>query len=357
MSYDVAGLTASLVPLAPLAVATTYEAVLRGGEQGAVIRDIAGNALAQDYSWTFDVALAVPFVSIWDEATLPLNLAENDTAAVELGVKFQSTVAGYILGIRFYKGTGNEGPHVGNLWSASGQLLASAPFIVESEMGWQEVRFAAPVAIEADTTYVASYHAPAGNYAADKGYFAQADALNPPLRALADGVAGGNGVYAYGPSAFPNQSFEANNYWVDVVFSLDYIVDLEAPEVTVTLANPASELVGSVTVKATAADNQQVAGVQFYLDGAPLGPELLAPPYELEWDTTLVANGEHELTAVARDLAGNSEEAVALGVTVTNPAAPSPFGTTSGITIPALVALGLGVLAFIGYRLYANRRK
>jgi hypothetical protein len=39
------------------------------------------------------------------------------------------------------------------------------------------------------------------------------------LHALADGVDGPNGVYAYGStSSFPNQTWNASNYWVDVVF-------------------------------------------------------------------------------------------------------------------------------------------
>ncbi len=42
---------------------------------------------------------------------------------------------------------------------------------------------------------------------------------NAPLHALANGVSGGNGVYSYGTgSAFPNQTFNSSNYWVDVVF-------------------------------------------------------------------------------------------------------------------------------------------
>jgi len=40
------------------------------------------------------------------------------------------------------------------------------------------------------------------------------------LHALADGVSGGNGVFAYSASStFPTNSYQASNYWVDVVFS------------------------------------------------------------------------------------------------------------------------------------------
>ena len=61
---------------------------------------------------------------------------------------------------------------------------------------------------------------PPGHYSADVNYFATTGVDNPPLHALADGVSGGNGVFAYGASsAFPNQTWNAANYWVDVVFS------------------------------------------------------------------------------------------------------------------------------------------
>jgi hypothetical protein len=40
------------------------------------------------------------------------------------------------------------------------------------------------------------------------------------LHALQDGVSGGNGVFQYGSSSvFPTNSYNATNYWVDVVFS------------------------------------------------------------------------------------------------------------------------------------------
>jgi hypothetical protein len=42
----------------------------------------------------------------------------------------------------------------------------------------------------------------------------------PPLHALADGVSGGDGVYAYGVApTFPTNTYKSFNYWVDVVFS------------------------------------------------------------------------------------------------------------------------------------------
>ena len=47
-------------------------------------------------------------------------------------MKFQSSVAGWVAGVRFYKGTGNNGTHTGSLWSASGTLLATGTFTNET---------------------------------------------------------------------------------------------------------------------------------------------------------------------------------------------------------------------------------
>ena len=82
-----------------------------------------------------------------------------------------SDIAGYIKGIRFYKGSSNTGPHTGKLWTASGTLLASATFSGETASGWQEVRFATPVAITANTTYVASYYTAVGILLGDVSLF------------------------------------------------------------------------------------------------------------------------------------------------------------------------------------------
>ncbi len=158
--------------------------------------------------------------TIWPSSATPVNPNDPDSSSIEVGVKFTADVNGTIDGIRFYKGTGNTGTHIGDLWSASGTKLASATFSNETSSGWQQVDFATPVTITAGTVYVASYFAPAGHYAADGGYFSTSGAERPPLHALKDGVSGGNGVYSYGgTSTFPTNSFNAANYWVDVVFA------------------------------------------------------------------------------------------------------------------------------------------
>jgi hypothetical protein len=158
-------------------------------------------------------------VTIWPGGSMPGTAAQADAAAVEVGVKFTADLAGVVKGIRFYKGSTNTGTHTGTLWTAGGQKLATATFSGETASGWQQVLFAAPVPIAAGTIYVASYHTNVGHYAGDADYFALAGFDRPPLHALRDGVSGGNGVYTYGASAFPRNSYRSSNYWVDVLFS------------------------------------------------------------------------------------------------------------------------------------------
>jgi hypothetical protein len=156
--------------------------------------------------------------SLFNPTTAPAIAAVNDPSAVELGMKFTSTENGDITGLRFFKGPGNTGTHVADLWSSNGTLLATATFTNETASGWQQVNFAAPVAISAGTTYVASYHTTSGDYAIDPNLFAS-PVTNGPLTAPSSSSSGGNGVYAYGSSSlFPTSTFNSASYGVDVVF-------------------------------------------------------------------------------------------------------------------------------------------
>ena len=102
--------------------------------------------------------------------------------------------------------------------------------------------------------------------------------------------------------------------------------DTTPPTVSVTAPASAATLSGVTPVAAMAADNVGVVGVQFMLDGSALGAEVMTPPYATIWNTASAANASHNLTAVARDAAGNKATSPAVFVTVNNTAAPPPPG-------------------------------
>ena len=95
--------------------------------------------------------------SLFSLNSVPSVVTVNDPSSVELGVKFTASADGLVSGLRFYKGLQNAGPHVADLWSSTGTLLATATFSNETASGWQQVNFSNPVAITAGATYVASY--------------------------------------------------------------------------------------------------------------------------------------------------------------------------------------------------------
>jgi hypothetical protein len=75
------------------------------------------------------------------------------------------------------------------------------------------VNLPTPVAISANTVYVASYFAPAGGYADNHNYFTSSGVTSGPLHGLA-------GVYHYGSTGgFPTDAYLSSNYWVDVLFA------------------------------------------------------------------------------------------------------------------------------------------
>jgi hypothetical protein len=157
-----------------------------------------------------------PEHTIFDLST-PTNIDSGDTMPIELGVKFAATSNGNVTGIRFYKASANTGTHVGSLWDASGNLLASGTFTNETASGWQTLVFSSPAAITSGATYVAGYLAPNGHYSYTANGFASG-VNNGPLQADANSTSA-NGVYAYSStSTFPTSSFNATDYWVDVLF-------------------------------------------------------------------------------------------------------------------------------------------
>ncbi|MBX3034041.1 MAG: DUF4082 domain-containing protein [Bdellovibrionaceae bacterium] len=138
-----------------------------------------------------------------------------DFQGLELGVQFQADVNGKIHGVRFYRGATQPGGYTVSLWTAGGILIDSAAGPEGTLPDWQEVRFATPVSINANTTYVASYFATGGEYAYT--FSALTTEFKGPygVKSLA-----GGGVFNVG-AGFPNSVFGTPSYYVDVIFVAD----------------------------------------------------------------------------------------------------------------------------------------
>jgi hypothetical protein len=216
--------------------------------------DDAGNVEVPVTGITLNVG-AVPATcpcSLWHSSQQPTIAAAADSAPVEVGTRFRADVSGYVTAIRFFKSAQNTGAHVGNLWTDGGVLLSTVTFVGESVSGWQEATLDTPVQIAADTTYVVSYHTTTGHYAADGGFFATNGLHSGPLHAPRDGEFGANGVFNYGASSFPTETFGSENFWVDLVFVTSVGPDTAPPTlITVNPPNGAADAGPATVVSGT----------------------------------------------------------------------------------------------------------
>jgi PKD repeat protein len=158
--------------------------------------------------------------TIWG-SSVPRVADSGASEPINVGMRFVAVRPAVVTGIRFYKSPANVGPHVGQLWSDSGQLLASVAFTGGPASGWQQANFQIPVSLGVGAAYVVSYHAPAGHVARDDGVFLKS--LGGGLLAVpASRAAAPNGVFAFGPaSTFPSRGRKQTHYAVDVVVTTD----------------------------------------------------------------------------------------------------------------------------------------
>ncbi len=258
MGYDADTSTLTFTPSSALQVAMTYTASVQAS-------DVAGNEMTAPVVWSFTTVSADEDspTTLWDSGVTPDVEAIKDDSALELGVRFRADRAGTISGIRFYKGEGNTGNHVGHLWTADGTLLSTVAFANETLRGWQQATLGQPVPIVAGTDYVASYHAPKGRYAVTSGGFNSAR-NNGSLTAPASSGSTPNGVFKYGSGGFPSGSYGATNYWVDVIFE-----DSAGPSVVG--KSPGNQATVATTAVVTVTFDERVAEasiVMTLLDGA-----------------------------------------------------------------------------------------
>ena len=257
VSFNGANTVATFTPSAALSAGVTYTATVSGAQNGS------GVSMTGPFTWSFTTAAAVTCpCSVWGPGAPAGAVEASDASPANLGVQFRASTGGFVTGVRFYKTAGNTGSHVGSLWSSTGTLLATGTFGGESATGWQTLTFSSPVAVTAGTTYVASYHTGVGRYALTTSGLASA-VTNGPLTALA-----GGGVYAYGSgNAFPSNSWNASNYWVDVVYT--QTAPPSAPSVSgVTPVSGATGVATSVAPTATFSEAVVPGSVSFTVTGA-----------------------------------------------------------------------------------------
>lgn len=323
----------------------TWDAVGNGGvtiKTRAV--DDSGNIETPGAGTTTNVSCPC---GLFGDSTVPVKPADSDTTSLEAGVKFRSSVDGWVSGVRFYKGTGNTGTHTGSLWDSNGNQLASATFTNETASGWQSASFGSVVHVSANTTYIVSYYAPNGHYAADAAYYSLKPLNSPPLTGLQVGTDGGNGVYRSGSSGYPNSTYNGGNYYVDVIFNTVQPPDTVPPAVTANTPFTGSSSVKTSTAPTvTFSEPVQTGSATFTLkDGTTTiagNSSLDSARSTLTFTPSSVLPGGRTLTATVsgvKDDAGNAMSSFSYAFTTAKPplaAGLCPCSIWADNTAPAI---------------------
>lgn len=155
--------------------------------------------------------------SLFTSSDTPCSSCNESERALEVGMVFNADKDGQITYVRFYKFKNDTGPYQLNIWSFSGQKLSSTVFSSPAT-GWQRVKLAEPLKINAGENYIVSYFSTNGHYSARQRVH-NSSKTNGQLTAPASNQAKGNGRYVYTKaSAFPSSSWNGSWYYVDIVY-------------------------------------------------------------------------------------------------------------------------------------------
>src|SRR4051795_4679833 len=182
------------------------------------------------------------------QAPVLTNNTDGPGADYELGMRFTSDASGVIQAIRYYKASNETGTHIGHIWSATGQELATVTFTNEGASGWQQQALATPLTIAAGTTYVVSVNINSYYVSTPQGFASGISngGLNAPV---------GAGVFDLTKGAFPTNVYQNANYFRDVVFAAGS-------------SNPNNHP-GTVSVSGTPTQNQILTATVSDADGVP----------------------------------------------------------------------------------------
>jgi phosphodiesterase/alkaline phosphatase D-like protein len=320
VTYDNNTLTETFQASGPLALNTQYTATIAG------VQDVSGNTMAAPFIYTLSTP-ACP-CSLWNDTTIPAVLSQPDGNSVEVGMHFLTHVDGYVTGVRFFQGPSNTGTHIGNLWSSTGQNLATVTFPASSTVGWQTASFSPAVYVQPGTDYVISYHANSGGYSVNSGYFGtiatDVGPLKAPVSVTTNGSTAANGVYLYGAGGFPT-NHTGSNYWIDPIFApggaavqIQSNTQTKIDQTTASLAWVTDKLSDSLLVYGTATG---VYNLSTLLDTKQVTSHTASL-------TGLTPNTKYYYQLKSRDSAGNQATSTELSFTT----APIPDTTPPIIT-------------------------
>lgn len=146
-------------------------------------------------------------------------LTDTDPGGLTVGLVVRAASGGRITAVRFWKVSGDAGAHTVAVWSSAGTLLSSQASTGETASGWQEVTLDTPVDITAATLYVVGTWYASGLYGYTAAAFG-ADVTVDDLTAPDTAEASGNGRFNLANAfAFPANTFGANNYHQDLVYT------------------------------------------------------------------------------------------------------------------------------------------
>jgi Ca2+-binding RTX toxin-like protein len=345
----------------------TYTIVARAIDDSLNIRSVP---TAQDIVQV--TAPTPPSVFTLFDNAAPTNAAlSSDNQAVELGMKFTVSRPGEITELKYYRASGDAGDtdtRSGHLWGPDGSLLASATFTsAPGVTGWQVATLTAPITLQAGSQYTVSYKT-ANNYLATSDFFNPSrevtfdgldnDAFSEPFGVISapqssvtgnTGGVGGNGVYAYGAAlTYPNNTFGASNYWVDVTFRpLDASAN-RPPAFTSPTAYTIPENQAQVaTVAAQDPDGNSLtygivggADANLFQINASTGVLRfkVAPDFEVPADAG--ANNVYNVTVSASDGFASVTQALAISVSDVVETTPTGVGLFAATDVPSRFVSG-----------------
>jgi cysteine-rich repeat protein len=100
--------------------------------------------------------------------------------------------------------------------------------------------------------------------------------------------------------------------------------DTTPPTLSITSPSDGATVSGTIIIQASATDASGIQSVTFQVDGSTFATDTTSP-YQVSGDTTLVSDGTHTITVIARDSSPNQNEATeTITITVNNLGPPDP---------------------------------